>query len=301
MNKSDHEKITRFTIDSFEDLFTSEFRKLLGEKGSLISQGSKKEDEGGLVRILNWHFYRAEDSPYLKPFPFMVLGTTHPSSRKIFTEHAAALLNKTNNNDIEAIFLLAGRIIHHIQDMSTPAHVVPVYHGPTLYPKYFPSKKDAFEEFSKKHIDNYLSTSEISMTFEENDRIIKESNSTILSLYDQVAKRTLSYLKSDESSFKVKVNGIKEKGTCDLFWIKFDPIKPRHNKTDGWGEYGLFGEVSKDKKYFGASSCIKKYNGDTYTIDFKDYEHIYIHFIKQMVLDTLTVLCYVEKHILKLS
>ena len=25
--------------------------------------------------------------------------------------------------------ILVGRILHHVQDMSTPSHVVPVYHG----------------------------------------------------------------------------------------------------------------------------------------------------------------------------
>ena len=303
MNKNDHEKITKFATKNFKHLFTSEFKKLLEveEKRSYIAEGSKKEDEGVFVRSKNWHFYRAENSHYLKPFPLLLgLGTIHPSSRNRFIEHTTTLANKRDTSNIESIFLLAGRIIHHIQDMSTPAHVIPIYHGPTIYPVHFPSKKDGFENFSENHIDNYLQTSKISITHNDQDRIIKESNNNMISLYDLVANRTLEYLESDNACFKAKVNGIEKTVTPDLFWLKFDPIEPHNDKRDGWGRYGPFGEVIDKKCYFGVPSSTKKYNGDNYSISFSNYKHIYTYLLKQMVVDTLTVLLYVEKNILKL-
>jgi len=39
--------------------------------------------------------------------------------------------------------LVSGRLTHHIQDMSTPSHVVPVYHGPGL--------KDEYENFGAEY------------------------------------------------------------------------------------------------------------------------------------------------------
>lgn len=48
-----------------------------------------------------------------------------------------------------------GRILHHIQDMSTPSHVLPIYHGPK-FPLYLSPKKieDYFETFMCKNNDN---------------------------------------------------------------------------------------------------------------------------------------------------
>ena len=302
MNKDDHRKITQFTTKYFEHLFTSEFIKLLKEKGSLIAEGSKKEDEGVFTRKMNWHFYRAENSPYLKPFLF---GGIHPSSRKRFIEHATILTEKVNtNNNVKSIFLLAGRIIHHIQDMSTPAHVIPIYHGPSLNPLHSFSIKDGFEEFSKSNIEKYLpGVQNLINDNKDYDRNLKESNGTMISLYDLVAKRTLDYLESDNARFKAKVNGVEKTVTPDLFWKKFDPTKLNNDKKNGWGSYGLFGKGTGEKCYFG-KSCTKEDNEDnkdSYSISFSDYEHIYTHLLKQMMVDTLTVLLYVEKHILKLS
>lgn len=297
MHKRDHHKISGFAIDISDGIFSPNFRKVLNKHGALIADGSLKEDEGICVRPKNWHFYRVENSPYLRKF-FSFIGTIHPSSRHIYTKRTCSLkellAGKRNENSIKEILLLAGRIIHHIQDMSTPAHVIPVYHGPA-FPFSFPSRHDAFEEFSKKHIDSYLMPNpENALSDTERDRIEKESEMDLIGLYDLVANRTLAYLESDESSFPARINGEIHTVGSDLFWVKYDPEHPRHDKRDGWGHYGPFGEAHRKSIPFDTMES-REYKGMTYTISFSDYEHIYTHLIRQMTIDALTVLRHIEK------
>ena len=297
MYKSDHQKISKFAIDISQDIFSSDFRKIVDQYGALVVEGSKKEDEGGLVRAKNWHFYRAENSPYLRKF-LSLIGTVYPSSRHIYTIHTfelSRLLNRREKSDLDKVMLLAGRIIHHIQDMSTPAHVMPVYHGPA-FPFSFPSKHDALEEFSKNHIDNYLvSNSSNAISNCDRERIEKESEMDLIDLYDLVANRTLVYLESDEASFPAHINGKVKTVGSDLFWIKYDPEHPYFDKHDGWGEYGPFGEAPRGSGVPFDTSDTREYKGAKYTIFFADYEHIYTHLIRQMTIDALTVLRYIEK------
>jgi hypothetical protein len=292
MHKSDHQKISKFAIDISQGIFSSDFRKIVDQYGALVVEGSKKEDEGGLTRAKNWHFYRAENSPYLKKF-LSLLGTIYPSSRNIYTIHTfelSGLLSKREKSDHDKIMLLTGRIIHHIQDMSTPAHVMPIYHGPA-FPFSFSKKHDAFEEFSKNHIDNYLILNPgnvISNSVRE--RIEKESEMDLIDLYDLAANRTLVYLESDEATFSAYIDGKVKTVGSDLFWIKYDP-----EMHDGWGEYGPFGEAPKGSGVPFDTSDTREYKGAKYTIFFADYEHIYTHLVRQMIIDALTVLRHIEK------
>ncbi len=293
MHKNDHKKITDFTINNFKSIFSKKFQQVLTKKNNkkdyFISYAAVIEDEGFFKRIKNWHFYKSENSKYLNPF-CSLLGKEYPSSRKIMMEYIDKLA--TSKDNINDTLILAGRIIHHIQDMSTPAHVVPIYHGLSSHPIDFPRKKDGFEKFSKDNIDYYLSnlSKEIINTNIQNHSI--NSDITLIELYDNVANKTLDYLNSDSVNFNITIDSQLEKVSSTLFWIPFDIKDIKNKKTDGWGKYGIL----NDK--FGKTTTVT-IDKKEYKICFKDYEHIYIHFITQMVTDTLAVLMYLDKKIFK--
>ena len=83
-----------------------------------------------------------------------------------------------------------GRILHHIQDMSTPSHVLPIYHGPK-FPLYVSLKKieDHFETFMYKNDDN--------ITLEDVHIPSSDNNiNSFFQIYDNAAHEMLEMLKN---------------------------------------------------------------------------------------------------------
>lgn len=77
------------------------------------------------VRVLNWHFYNPN------------LTDPHITKRLLVNQSYRYLWRQANYGfrvmdyaEDQALFL--GAIMHLVEDVSVPAHVVPVYHGPTL-------------------------------------------------------------------------------------------------------------------------------------------------------------------------
>ena len=160
-----------------------------------------------------------------------------------------------------------------------------------MHPIHFPKKTDGFEKFSKNNINDYLSLDVLSESInKELYRISIEGDNTLIDLYDKVANRTLNYLQSDDTKFNIIINDKTHQASTELFWVAFDSKNIKHNKTDGWGHHGVFNNC------FGKTT-IKKVDNKEYKIYFKDYKHIYIHLISQMIVDTLTVLYYVDNTI----
>ena len=83
-----------------------------------IIVGSAQEDAPSWQRISNWHFFRSNDQmPIWRGFRFDSRGRVQALQEQL---HLCAA---------EERYELIGRLLHHIQDMSTPSHVTPIYHG----------------------------------------------------------------------------------------------------------------------------------------------------------------------------
>jgi hypothetical protein len=102
---------------------------------SAFAGGSKKEDDPGLTRALNWHFYNnGKKIGHYRKYIFYCDG----SNERIYQVRLDRLENLlTEKKYPSEIYTVAGRIAHHIQDMSSPPHAVPIYHiGNDMFDNY---------------------------------------------------------------------------------------------------------------------------------------------------------------------
>lgn len=76
-------------------------------------------------RVGNWHFYHPDktDKETVQP------GLVNMSQQRLW---ARAQLGLTMANDSAQRDYFVGALLHLLQDVSVPAHVTPVYHGPSL-------------------------------------------------------------------------------------------------------------------------------------------------------------------------
>lgn len=89
-----------------------------------LAHGAWAEDETERIsRSLNWHFYNRDGQ---------VESTTlfNKSLDAIFARRVGDLERQlaTPKRNLEETFVAMGRVLHYIQDMVVPAHVVPIYH-----------------------------------------------------------------------------------------------------------------------------------------------------------------------------
>jgi hypothetical protein len=75
-----------------------------------------------MIRPFNWHFYNAERAASSK------VGLVDQSMAHLW-ENLNKNFSLAKRNHDRLLFL--GGIIHLVEDLTVPAHVVPVYHGPT--------------------------------------------------------------------------------------------------------------------------------------------------------------------------
>ena len=294
MHKNDHAKITSYVLEKLNEMRADKLKAVPEDSRQLIIQGAVNEDEflHGPGRINNWHFYASEESPYFKPFYAYLLFKIYPSSRHLYTLRAdsfSALLEKPDENK-KKLFDLSGRLLHHIQDMSTPAHVIPIYHGPTMLPLLFPSTQDGFEIYSRTVIEDELKKITIpDAVFEGN---IKQKD--WISLYDHTASDTIQYLQSDAAKFTALVDGNSASVSLDLFWQKYNEDEARDTDTRkaGFGGYGPFGE-----KFGSEEILVAQVVSSTIEIRLKYYQHIYSDLLKKMVCDTIRCIQFVEKNL----
>lgn len=96
--------------------------------GRRLASGSKSEDRPTPTRWRHWHFYdrRHPDGE--------VLGRRGSSKRlHHFHTRFASLEASVRPHDEGKAGKDLGRLLHYIQDVTLPAHVVPVLHGPVLF------------------------------------------------------------------------------------------------------------------------------------------------------------------------
>lgn len=79
-----------------------------------------------ISRVTNWHFFTLEDN---KANPNSRIEQFEMSHKRLW-QWAKAGFGQAKQPKDQALFI--GALIHLIEDVSVPAHTVPVYHGPSL-------------------------------------------------------------------------------------------------------------------------------------------------------------------------
>jgi len=198
MEKPAHPEISKRAIELFEELYPSQSERTR-ERASLFTDGSGREDEidFSLQRLFNWHFYD----------PGSRLGGAwwgiRRSNRKRFETLSGKLIESAKTR-LPETYVLAGRLAHHIQDMSSPPHVVPVYH-----------MKDCFDAYATKRIvDVKLTPAQLDAIRNEKRKLNFE---TLIELLDDEAKRTILRVESP-----VIFDGRKIADDWTEFWRKYE-------------------------------------------------------------------------------
>jgi hypothetical protein len=196
-----HIEISKRAIKMYKERYPLQFQQI-HESLTAFTDGSGIEDDisFSFQRLVNWHFYD----------PGSRLGDTwwgaHKSNKKRF-EYLAKKLTKSTENDLPDIYELAGRLAHHIQDMSSPPHTVPIYH----------TTKDPFDKYATEEIVC------INLTSNQLELVKKEKKSfnfeTMLELRTNAATRTI-----DRVEKPVSFNGRLIANNWTGFWRKFELI-----------------------------------------------------------------------------
>ena len=206
-----HQELTRQTIETFSDRLPKE---IIQNKDAII-KGTKAEDNWWEPsRAWNWHFYR-QNSRILKKTRFLRM---NPTSENIFSKRIEQMQSYSKDDPKRYAYL--GRIIHHIQDMSTPSHVCPVYHGPV--------KQDHFETFMAEALKKLELDSRITET-------TVNPNDDLETLYENAAQETLGFL--DSQTFSATVNEEDKALKLTMFWRS--STDKEDEKYRGFGTYGI--------------------------------------------------------------
>jgi hypothetical protein len=256
-NKENHDSITRCAIALLNKYLGTVF--ITEAEAQKIIKGSVSEDGAFIkffVRPWNMHFY----SPY-KPREFWQRGE---SIDVRFERIAKRWFNRKNSNKY---FYSIGEIVHHIQDCTNPAHVVPVYHDGCL--------KDRFDE---QNVTAYLPSS-ISI-----DKSIGYNVPYLSSVLNRTAIKTLDSI-HNKFEIRIETNGVTSPKWID--WSYFWQDNP-----SGWfGDYGFLGNNYLDEK-------IQK--GEvTYLINKSTYEGYSSKQIEQAVIETANFIYFAKTQLQK--
>ncbi len=134
-----HASLTRTAFQAYDvcfaadDVFSSEIRKQILAGNQAMDEGDGhlefEDDEldhgifGLFERSLNWHFY----NPNKTRKNVTMRGNVEQSQRRLW---AGAKKGFADADALQDKALFFGAMVHLVEDVSVPAHVVPVYHGP---------------------------------------------------------------------------------------------------------------------------------------------------------------------------
>lgn len=239
-NEQNHLLITKFAIEYLNKIFGEDF--ISNEEGEQILQGNRSEDSFGhkwVIRYWNQHFYNP-----LKPKKYW----RRSKSIDLRFERIAKRCFKRADSD--KFFYYVGEIVHHIQDATNPAHVVPVYHGGSL--------KDKFDE---QEVEAFF-PSELNINFDNS-----YSEPYLTEVLKPVAVKTLKSIK-ESFSISVKVGRSTTAKMIDwsFFW--------EENPESWFGNYGSLGAPDKEsgQKIDNYLSCKIEKGDTTYLVDKANYE-----------------------------
>ncbi|WP_277757875.1 hypothetical protein [Pseudomonas sp. A34-9] len=195
--------------------------KLPEQLAEALAKGTEAEDSSPLTilqRITNWHFYNRNKK--LEPFWF-----AHRSLDVIFSkriEQLNELLVKPVADPVE-VYEQAGRVLHYIQDMSVPGHVVPAYHA-----KLPGNHADPFDEFESIEALPVFGLSDAQCQALRDEA--GKADATPQRFLDAAATATLQAIEQIDSAGQPVVDG-----AWKAYWLY--PARDTDEARIGWGQY----------------------------------------------------------------
>lgn len=232
--------------------------KPLEKMRTSLGKASASEDDVSLSskfqRPFHWHFYN--NNNLIADICWIPGERTSEKRFKTLLEKLGRYIDRCKCDPdpykIEDLVEAAGRLIHHIQDMSTPSHVVPVYHGPGVSDHY----ETYIESYAGKIIPRFvaahggadtgerfgvdISAADIDMAIGQS--LDRRGASPMLDLYESSAQSTLKFLK--ENSLALYCNGVERSYPLTAFWQENDGSGESlwlRKFTQGFGSFGLLG------------------------------------------------------------
>ncbi|WP_242208304.1 MULTISPECIES: hypothetical protein [unclassified Pseudomonas] len=195
--------------------------KLPEQLAEALATGTDAEDSNLLTlpqRATNWHFYNRNKK--LEPFWFANRSLDVIFSKRI--EKLNALLVEPDADPV-AVYEQAGRVLHYIQDMSVPGHVVPAYHA-----KLPGNHADPFDEFeSVEALPVFgLSDAQCQALRAEADN----ADASPQRFLDDAATATLQAIEQIDAAGKPVVDG-----AWQAYWVY--PARDTDEARKGWGQY----------------------------------------------------------------
>ncbi|MEW5787655.1 MAG: hypothetical protein AB1899_07355 [Pseudomonadota bacterium] len=272
MKAETHKLITELALNAYiqaqrrgeADIFLNERYR------QCVIEGTDWEDALSFDRLVNWHFYPAND---LLRIPLW--GFVYANSSRIVAERQRELIDEVQHGFSERLFTRFGRLLHHIQDMSTPSHVVPVYHGP--------GKPDPYEDYLT-HDGDYLSRAH-GATWPALHEITPPDQFT--DLYNSAAQITQAALSPAEMTVTLMIDGVPSQTNAGLFWltheqVNFDGEATKHY-AHGFGGFGILGA------HFGDTRVISVGTHE-YQISLQEFRRIAVAFFNKAIGDSITAL-----------
>ncbi|CAA6828191.1 MAG: Unknown protein [uncultured Sulfurovum sp.] len=259
-----HQALTRIALKKYEE---KKSITLSSDLKNQIIYGSKAEDNWWEPsRLWNWHFFYQNDA-IEKETNILKM---HRTSDSIFDKRVKQMQDNKYNSKKYGECL--GRVLHHIQDMHTPSHVVPIYHV----------GDDYFEAFMVDALgDGKL------------DPIIPletwESFYTLKSQYSLAAKNTFMFIKNRT----LEVSYDKKNVTLNLSLFWRDYTTHEDPKRSGFGTFSEAQKVFKKSKAHQYETNFI-YEGKSYDITLEEMYKICNEISGRAIKETIRTLDYIR-------
>ncbi|MGD0277897.1 MAG: hypothetical protein ABSC11_01180 [Smithella sp.] len=253
-NPVEHGSISRQATSLYE---ACTGRVIPEELSKVFIKRAVAEDNISLERITNWHFYNNGNK--IGRYYLLFYGANDKTFRKLSKKLDS--LFASGEFSSKEIYKVAGRIAHHIQDMSVPAHVVPIYHW----------KDDKFE--------NYTPASGIR---ENTSELCKMLNGPVIAPLDLLEQSAQNTLKAIAGPVVFDSGETMENETWMKFWGGSD-----NEDLAGFKTYGAYGNVFGMVPACNSPVC-RSYNKDTYDRFFNER-------YMRAVIDTVRLLLFIDQ------
>ncbi len=290
MKVSDHMDITNYAVDLYWMFSPTELADKFKFNVDDIQEGARSIRNGALdAGARNLHYFNHNnrfEPKKVKLFGAFHIYTLYPTAEHILKKYVQELSRNISEGISKYTFILIGKILHLVQDMSSPAHVIPVYHSHKM--------RDSFEVRLNSRMGFYLSNFNINQ--DRFNRVCEPTSNDmcIEHIYRNAALTTLERIHKSNSEFRVEINGESRRVGWDLFW-KYDEqsdigfCKKREIKIDGFGCYGPLG------KFFGKEQIQVRNN--KYKVNNSVYDDLCNYVVRKSIEDSLRVLVCVDNQI----
>ncbi len=288
MKPETHKSIAKFALKLFtQQKNSSSLRDKLETPRyrQAVLDGTTDEDDITPSRVLNWHFYPSNETIRNEDRDILHIVTVRPTSLWILRKRQKKLLKRLKDGDTVSFFSNFGRILHHIQDMSTPSHVTPIYHGPKI--------KDPFETYLLENwplIENELVLM-VDKFFSMCESSGIDDSSDFVQVYNNAAERLLKNLESDSELFPIILNSDQDSATSDEFWRPYNSAVDSGKIPLDIKGFGTFGPLGHS---FGSCNSYE-IAGKYVNVDPEVFQKIAVFFMKSAVKDTIQALLCLEQ------